>query len=120
MIRQWHIIEGGWKLLEKYEKKTTSRYDRIGFFRLDVKYTHPIPINTEETAVISAMMYPQEIPRGTNDRLFYGAREAAALWASDRFSTVEDYICLGRSREKTKKKFIPRDCIPKSFYVIYC
>jgi hypothetical protein len=32
MIRQWHIIEGGWKLLEKYEKKTASRYDRIGFF----------------------------------------------------------------------------------------
>jgi len=103
MIRQWHSIEGGWKLLEKYEKKTASRYDRVGFFRLDVKYTHPIPINTEETAVIPAMMYPQEIPRGINDRLFYGAREAAALWASDRFNTVEDYLSWQKQRENQEK-----------------
>jgi hypothetical protein len=103
MIRQWHSIEGGWNLLEDYEKKTMGRYDRVGFFRLDVKYTHPIGINTKETAVIPAMMYVQEFPRVINDRLFYGAREVAALWASDRFNTVEDYLLWQEQKDNRVK-----------------
>ena len=92
MIRQWHSIESGWKLMESHEKKAWRRFDKVGFFRLDVKYTHPIDILTNETAVIPAMMYEQAKPTGINDRLFYGSRDVGALWATDRFNSVEDYL----------------------------
>jgi hypothetical protein len=103
MIRQWHSIEGGWNLLQEYERKIMNRYSRVGFFRLDVRYTHPIAINNEEAAVIPAMMYAQQIPRGVNDRMFYGFREAAMLWASDRFNTVEEYLEWQRHEDNADK-----------------
>ena len=97
MIRQWHSIESCWKLMESYEKKTWRRFDRVGFFRLDVKYTHPINILTNETAVIPPMMYEQIKSTGINDRLFYGFRDMGAVWASDRFNSVEEYLAWQES-----------------------
>jgi hypothetical protein len=48
----WHSIETGWKLMEAHENKVWNRYERVGFFRLDSIYTHPINVMSSALAVI--------------------------------------------------------------------
>lgn len=93
MIRQWHSIDTGWKLLTSYENKMLKRYERVGFFRLDVIYMHPINILTNESAVIPPLMFSQGFKNNfLNDRLFYGDRDIGAIWASERFDSVDEFI----------------------------
>ena len=56
-------------------------------FRPDVLYTHPISITDDpiEKAVTPKMMYVQTKWGGINDRMFYGTREFASIWATERF-----------------------------------
>jgi len=93
MIRQWHSIEKAWSLMNIYEQQKKRKYDRVGFFRLDAKYTHPIRITTSETAVIPAMMYESSNKvSGINDSMFYGDRDVANIWATERFESVREYL----------------------------
>ena len=94
MIRQWHSIESAWKLMSDYELSHSSKYDRVGLFRLDVQYSDPISIQAqEETAVVPSLMHDTKLWASQyNDRMFYGAREFAEIWATDRFPTVDDYM----------------------------
>ena len=101
MIRQWHSIESVWTLLRLKETENHNRYDRVGLFRPDVVYTHPITIinnnssNTthkEERAVIPSMMYKCTKWCGYNDRMFYGDRMYGELWANHRFDNVDTYL----------------------------
>lgn len=96
LVHQWHSISKAWGLMERFEANLQLKFDRVGFFRPDVIYTHPIPIGGEnESAVIPAMMY---IPNrragwsGLNDRMFYGDRKHAEVWATHRFDSVYKYI----------------------------
>lgn len=99
MIRQWHSIE------------------RV--FRPDVLYTHSISITDPiEKAVIPKMMYKQTKWGGINDRMFYGAREFASIWATERFSTVDSYLSYQKSNPlleaflrylMTKKHDVPQE-----------
>jgi hypothetical protein len=54
MVKLWHSIDGAWKLMENYARQTNQKYRRVGLFRLDIFYTHPIPImsNDKEHAVV--------------------------------------------------------------------
>ena len=79
MIRQWHSIAGVWKLMRIKETQNHHRYDRVGLFRPDVLYNHPINImgaddenGKYEQAVIPSMMYTCTLWCGYNDRMFYG------------------------------------------------
>jgi hypothetical protein len=79
MIRQWHSIAGVWRLMRIKETQIHKRYDRVGLFRPDVFYTHPISImgdnnnaTENEHAVIPSMMYYCTRWCGYNDRMFYG------------------------------------------------
>ena len=96
MIRQWHSIEKVWGLMEAFELRTGTKFDRIGLFRLDVLYEDSIRIiegEVEETAVIPSLMARHLNPHATyNDRMFYGAREYAEIWATDRFGSVGEYM----------------------------
>jgi len=93
MIRQWHSIASVWDIMEQHEQQTETKYQRVGLFRPDVVYTHPISINNEsEEAVIPSMMYTVTTWGGYNDRLFYGKRSYAKIWATERFNSVNPYM----------------------------
>lgn len=95
MIMQWHSIAKVWELMVAHEKRVRKRFDRVGYFRLDVIYTHPIPFSDggeQEQAVIPSMMYEPTVWGGLNDRMFYGRREFAEVWATHRFGTVQEYM----------------------------
>lgn len=78
--------------MESHEDKTV-KFDRVGLFRLDVLFTHPIVIGDEaELAVLPAMMYKPDKWNGMNDRLFYGRRDFAEVWATHRFTASTNYI----------------------------
>lgn len=102
MIMQWHSIKAVWDLMVQHEQKIlfgreheyqnhhanseNHYYEQIGFFRSDVYYPSPISIFEHSAG----------LPRfasnaGYNDRLFYGERRYASIWA-DRFSFVEEFI----------------------------
>lgn len=97
MIRQWHSIEKVWTKMESHEESLGSRYDIVGLFRLDVLFVQPIFLNdTDSVAVIPRLMYKTSQNKhawgGYNDRLFYGKREYAKLWATGRFYSVPAYM----------------------------
>lgn len=105
MIRQWHSVEKVWSLMETYEDTMHKRYDRIGLFRSDVFYTHPIPINnSSEVAVIPEMMYKVTMWGGFNDRMFYGQRKYGKVWSTERFKSVDAYLEWQQLNTDTKKK----------------
>lgn len=91
LIRQWHSIASVWKLMVEHEKKYEFKYDRVGLLRADVRYTHPINISRGQ-ATIPTMMYKCTNWCGYNDRLFYGLRRHAEIWATCRFDFVGSYL----------------------------
>ncbi|CAJ1949977.1 unnamed protein product [Cylindrotheca closterium] len=94
MIKQWHSIKRVWDLMVDHEKgkllninnqgsetkKHDYYYEQIGLFRSDVFYTSPIDIFDSNATLPNFASY-----KGYNDRLFYGQRQYAQVWA-DRFS----------------------------------
>ena len=55
MIRQWHSIERVWNLMRDKENENNNwQYNRIGLFRPDVLYTHPISIS--EDPIVNAVI----------------------------------------------------------------
>jgi hypothetical protein len=93
MIRQWHSIESVWKLMTAYEESHSMRFSRVGFFRLDVRYVDSIDISNESLAVVPSLMHDTIYwSSQLNDRMFYGARDFAEVWATGRFQSVTDYL----------------------------
>mmetsp|Transcript_26386 Transcript_26386/g.40500 ORF Transcript_26386/g.40500 Transcript_26386/m.40500 type:complete len:412 (-) Transcript_26386:112-1347(-) len=97
MIRQWFSIKGVWDLMEDHERKALARkgtvggdndqpnhnmgqtqttyYDQVGLFRLDLYYPTPIDIFESNASMPDFALFP------VNDRLFYGLRTYASIWA---------------------------------------
>ena len=46
MIKQWHSIDAVWNLMNN-----TNHYDRVGLFRVDVKYKTPIDISDADAVI---------------------------------------------------------------------
>jgi len=93
MIHQWHSISKAWEMMEDFETNRQLKFNRVGLFRPDVLYTHPVPIgDKDELAVIPSMMYKPTVWNGLNDRMFYGSREYGQVWATQRFDNVEKFI----------------------------
>lgn len=85
MIKQWHSIKETWDLMREHEIDILNDNDRIyyeqvGLFRLDLFYVNPIDIFDSNASLPGFSSYG-----GYNDRLFYGTRANAAIWA-DRFN----------------------------------
>lgn len=88
MMLQWNSIQVGWNLMVDHEGKTKKKYERVGFFRPDVLYTNNIDI--QHGQAVTAKFNNRQ--GWTNDRLFFGLREYAQIWATKRFSFVETYM----------------------------
>ena len=92
MIKQWHSINSVWDLMVEHEESKGEEvdennyyYEQIGLFRSDVYYITPVSIYEHQAGVPDFAHYG-----GINDRLFYGKREYASLWAH-RFDFIEDF-----------------------------
>lgn len=131
MVKQWHSISGAWTLMEHHSQKTKKRYDRVGLFRLDVFYTHPIYVvrptaitnnsiakkapnedSEEEEAVVPQFLWLTATPEHyfwnfTNDRMFYGNYKYAKIWAAQRFDKVRKY--MNRTKLRTQKEMLRYD-----------
>lgn len=91
-IREWISINAVWNMMERYEENLPLRYDRVGLFELNDYYADFIKVqNSEESAVIPTLMHEGNTIRGLNDRLFYGERAYAEVWATERFTSVSEY-----------------------------
>jgi hypothetical protein len=95
MIRQWHSIHRVWELMQeatrKGDGKTSSSYNRVGFFRTDVIYKTPINILEGGDAVVPHFFCKDRF-QIMNDRLFYGSFENAKVWATHRFGFVHPFL----------------------------
>ena len=82
MVKQWHSIARVWELMESNELTLGVTYSRVGLFRLDVQFKNNIYMNDGDAVE----------PKGMNDRLFYGTRSNAEVWATGRFDQVQTYV----------------------------
>jgi len=106
MVRQWHSIAGAWKTMTVFEEKNEIRFNRVGLFRIDLKYDDTINVeSTEEVAVVPKLMYKVTRWGGTNDRLFYGIRDAAEIWATNRFGSIKEYLSWQGSNPHYEGKY---------------
>ena len=107
MIKQWNSIDGVWNLMRQHEERilasssaslsgtnkhhtgtNSTYYQQVGLFRTDVYHVNPVNIFDSNASVPNWSR-----AWGLNDRLFYGSRANAAIWA-DRFgfsSTFEEH-----------------------------
>jgi hypothetical protein len=101
-----------WNLLEQYEQRNSATFKRVGLFRLDVRYTEPVNIKTKDAVVIPSLMFQNaNWPRAVNDRLFFGDRHFAQIWASDRFSSVEGYLAWQKTTDSSNRGLHSEDFV---------
>jgi len=106
IVRQWHSINAVWDAMEQ-ASSAKGKYRRVAMMRNDVVYITPIDIydvpkdvtekgpkenmrmNDFSTNVASVIPNFAKYP--VNDRLIYGPYSAVKVWASQRFSKIEEY-----------------------------
>ena len=86
LIREWHSIERVWHLMEA----SGRTYRRVGLFRLDSVFTRPIALSAYSAPGV--VCDPSMRGGGWCDRMFLGDFHVARRWASQRFSTAEEYV----------------------------
>jgi hypothetical protein len=99
LIKQWHSINQVWRLMED----SKVDYQRVGLFRLDVLYVHEISISEREDV---AVVPDFRKSGGMNDRMFYGTRDHAEVWATKRFDRVQSYLDTYQDRGLHSEKFM--------------
>ena len=95
--------------METKEAESGYPYARVGLFRIDVRYRSPIDLKDGDAVVPNWGDYG-----GMNDRLFYGARQHAKVWATGRFGQVDSYLPAHKNRlhSETFMKWLMRDIQP--------
>lgn len=76
-LKQWYSIQRVWDSM-------TTKYKRIGLFRLDVLYTEPIDISDGDAVIPDFLHFG-----GLNDRAFYGVYKWASQWATNRLKKLD-------------------------------
>eukprot|EP00584_Thalassiosira_punctigera_P013271 CAMPEP_0172566218 /NCGR_PEP_ID=MMETSP1067-20121228/111018_1 /TAXON_ID=265564 ORGANISM="Thalassiosira punctigera, Strain Tpunct2005C2" /NCGR_SAMPLE_ID=MMETSP1067 /ASSEMBLY_ACC=CAM_ASM_000444 /LENGTH=242 /DNA_ID=CAMNT_0013357277 /DNA_START=520 /DNA_END=1248 /DNA_ORIENTATION=+ len=101
LVRQWHSIEQVWAMMETFEEDNHQRYDIVGLLRSDVLFTHRISINES----LGGGVIPQSMYKtyhswgGYNDRMFFGKREYAECWSTERFTSLQLYLLWQQTRK---------------------
>jgi hypothetical protein len=102
VIKMWYSIAAAWESMEKHASSNGIKYERIAMMRSDVVYLTPIdifrsaPSNSSSENRFDEFNNQSVIPGfarfPVNDRMFYGPYEAAEIWATGRFSRLEDFV----------------------------
>jgi len=97
IIKMWYSISSVWEFMREHASFQNIRYDRVAMMRSDVVYLTQIDIFQSAPDGIFDRFNNQSVIPGfagfpVNDRMFYGPYEAAEIWATGRFSRLDDYI----------------------------
>jgi len=98
IVKMWHTIQSSFQLMERTAASTGTQYDIVAMLRSDVVYVTPIDIHdaTPEAQDSSSSKVPVTIPNFGNhpvsDRIIYGPREAVQVWATERFSRLDQHV----------------------------
>jgi hypothetical protein len=96
IVKQWHSIQSVWSAMEKHALEQGRSYTRVAMLRNDVVYVNPIDIyetskktydSNNEVAVI-----PGFAAHPVSDRMIYGPYDAVKVWATERFSRLEEHV----------------------------
>jgi hypothetical protein len=96
IVKQWHSIQTVWNAMEEQGKRQGKNYTRVAMLRNDVVYVKPIDIfktsqqthdSDNEIAVI-----PRFAKHPVSDRMIYGPYGAVKVWATERFSRLEEHV----------------------------
>lgn len=90
IIKMWHSIESVWNLAEEHAQKEEIHYDIIAVLRSDVVYVTPLRL--DEYATSESVVVPGFAKFPVNDRLIYGPYKGVRIWASQRFSRMDDHV----------------------------
>jgi len=94
IIKMWHSIQEVWLMT----RATGQQYDRVAMLRSDVVYVTPIDFNEYPNKVVvpGFARYP------VSDRLAIGPMKGIEVWASQRFSRMDEHV--RRMYRKTKTR----------------
>jgi hypothetical protein len=87
IVKMWHTIQSSFQLMEKTAVALRIKYNTVAMFRSDVVYVTPIDIrDTGSNATIPGFgRHP------VSDRSIYGPFKAVKIWATERFSRLEQH-----------------------------
>ena len=104
MIMQWHSIRRAWALMAAHEARRGVQFKRVGLFRIDTRFETAIDIACGDA--VTALLGNHAA--WMSDRLFYGARQHAAVWATRRFEHVARYVntSFGRCHGLHSERFL--------------
>lgn len=107
MIKQWHSIDGAWRLMAATEDRGGFRYARVGMFRSDVLYRTDINISDggDSAGVVPGFNNQHE---WFTDRMIYGPRSIVERWAQGRFPHVARYVrtAFGQTHKLHSERFL--------------
>jgi hypothetical protein len=97
IIKMWYSISAVWDFMKEHASFQNIRYERVAMMRSDVVYLTPIDVFKSAPDGIFDTFNNQSVIPGfarypVNDRMFYGPYEATEIWATGRFSRLDDYI----------------------------
>ena len=84
LIKAWHSENSVWDLMEA----SGNKYDRVGIFRLDTRFPHPISVNDGRPGVACSHRLAWG---GLCDRAFYGNYDVVKQYASEKFARAHEY-----------------------------
>jgi len=96
IVKQWHSINSVFNEMEATCWQHNIRYKRVAMLRLDVFYATPVDIYKLNHETLDSSNQYAVIPafgkHPVNDRLIYGPYRAVKIWATERFTRIEDHV----------------------------
>ena len=97
IVKQWHSIDSVFHTMVRTGQTLNRNYTRVAMLRNDVVYVTPFDIYKTDCS----SSYDREnryavVPNWArfpiNDRMIYGPFAAVQVWATERFSRLEDHV----------------------------
>ena len=122
VIKMWYSIAAAWESMERRASSQGIKYERVAMMRSDVVYLTKIdvfsaaPASDAPSKVRFDSHNNQAVMPGfaeypVNDRMFYGPYEAVKIWATGRFSRLEDYV-YQRRKPLHSERFLDAMILP--------
>jgi hypothetical protein len=106
IVKQWHSIDAVWNDMVHKGKLWNKNYTRVAMLRNDVMFVTPFNIyqlqldngngngnhNTTFDYDNNKVAVPNWARFPINDRMVYGPYQAIQIWATERFTRLEDHV----------------------------
>jgi hypothetical protein len=106
IVKQWHSIDAVWNNMVHKSKLWNKNYTRVAMLRNDVMFVTPFNIyqlseGNDDTIPPTTSTFDHDnqkvaVPNWArfpiNDRMIYGPYKAIQIWATERFTRLEDHV----------------------------